>query len=215
MGNVVTTVVNVSNWVYNKTHETLDFLSVHLCPSRPSHKLATDNLHIPAEDLSVLMQIFNLLGEALGLVIVPFQMLNDKKFSVHIYETAIVFASPGAPQTQNTVNTCEKMLMYIAQNRSNIAEPIDKQIIKTVTIDNEDYDVPVNFWYSFEITTGSKVYFFAHISVMSHYKGVVIATRNDTATNLALMKSEALDFYDQTIGKKSAVYSTDKKMDFI
>src|SRR5690349_507190 len=101
MGNkvstVITNVVSAANYINNKTHEVLDFLSVHLLPDRPSYRLATDNLHIPEVDMTVLMQIFNLVKDALGLVIVPFQMLNDKKFAIHVYETATIFMSPGNP----------------------------------------------------------------------------------------------------------------------
>ena len=215
MGNVITTIVEYSTIIYNKVDETLDFISFHLCPNKPSYKLATDNLHIPEEDLSMLMALFNLACEAFGLLIVPFKMINDKKFTVHIYETATVFMTQGAQQSQNIVSACDKMLMYIAQNRSKIDEPVNKQILKTVDIHSDDYDIPVNFWYTFEIDTGRKIYFFVHISVISNYKGVVIAVDKNNERNLTLMKEEALDYYDQTCGAVDADYCEDKKMDFI
>ena len=212
---IIVTIVDVSNIIHEHTHEALDYLSFHLCPDRPSHKLAIDNLHIPEEDLAFLMQVLQLIWEALGLVIVPFKMLNDKKFTVHIYETATVFTLQNNQQIQNIVPTCDKIFIYIAQNKSKIIEPSNKQIIKTVSINNDDYDIPINFWYSFNIDTDHKVYFFAHVSAISSYKGVVVAVDYKNATSLSLMKDQAIDFYNQTLGSPAATVCTDKKMDFI
>lgn len=216
MGNkIVVTVTYVANVIHTKTHQALDFISFHVCPSRPSHKLATDNLHIPAEDLSVLAEIFNLIRDALGLVIIPFQSLNDKKFTVHIFETATVFLSPNNPQVQNVTPTCEKVLMYIAQHKNKIVEPVNKQIKKTVSLNGNDYEIPVNFWYTFNIDNNNQIYFFAHVSVVANYKGVIIAVSNDKEPALTKMKNEALDYYNQNLGMPNINYIPNKQMNFI
>src|SRR5690349_16497240 len=132
---------NVIRAIGNGIHKVLDYISFNWCPERPTYRLATDNLHIPDEDMTVVMQIVNLIAKGLGLLIAPFQMLSDKKFTIHIYETTTVFVTPANPTPQNIVPTCEKMLMYIAQNRSKIIEPVSKQILKTVTLQNKDYDI--------------------------------------------------------------------------
>lgn len=218
MGNkFVVTVVNVANYLKNKTHEVLDYCSIYLCSDKPTYKLATDNLHIPEEDLTVLMQIFNMVRDALGLAIVPFKMLSDKKFSVHIYETATVFASPNNPQPQNTVTTCDKMLMYIAHHRNKIAEPASKQVLKTTYLHNDDYDLPVNFWYTFNIDNLYRVHIFVHISTIQNYKGVVVASGYNDNSNLTRMKQEALDYYDHTLGRKTpnVIYNIAKRLNFL
>lgn len=224
-------VVDVSNVIYTKTHEVLDYVSYHVCPSRPSYKLATDNLHIPLEDASLMAQIFEIIKKTLGIVIIPFEALNDKKFCVHIYETSNVFLTPGNQQAQYIVNTCDKMFMYIAQNKSCIVEPEEKQTRKDVNINQIDYNMPVNFWYTFKISSTEKVYFFAHSSVKSNYRGIVIASNNTTTESkyLEKIKDAALNFYNQAAGKQPAVVSPSpvppagtppgspagKKMDFI
>lgn len=221
MGNkFVVTYNNVSNFLKEKTHAALDFFSTNLCQDKPSYKLATDNLHIPEEDLTILMQVLNLVRDMLGLAIVPFQMLIDKKFSIHIYEQATVFVSPNNPAPQNIISTSDKMLIYIAQNRNKIIEPASKQIIKTITIDHNDYDLPVNFWYTFDIDNTHKVYIFVHVSVIQNYKGVVIAANAGNEANLPLMKDKAMDHYNHTLGLQQLTYAYNaitmsKKMDFL
>jgi len=216
MGTKFTTFVSdAAKYVQKKAHGILDYLSYNMCQERPSYRLATDNLHIPAEDLSVLMQILSMIATALGLVIVPIQMLNDKKFVIHIYETATVFTSFNNPTPQNIVTTCEKMLMFIAQNRGKIIEPRDKQVIKTATLHNNDYDIPVNYWYTLNINN-NKVYFFAHISVLHNYRGVVLAVDNRRdITILSTLKQSAIDLYDQNLGVRSTPQNRNKIMDFI
>ena len=206
---------NVIRAIGKGIHKVLDYISFNWCPERPTYRLATDNLHIPDDDMTVIMQIVNLIAKGLGLLIAPFQMLSDKKFTIHIYETATVFVSPNNPAQHNIVPTCERMLMYIAQNRNKIIEPVSKQIIKTVTLQDRDYDIPVNFWYNFKIDNEHKVYFFAHISVLQNYRGVVIAVDRRNADNLVMIKQIALDFYDQTIGAQNAPYNNGQRMDFI
>lgn len=209
-------------------HDVLDYLSYHICQEKPSYHLVTDSLQIPKEDLSNLEKIFNAIRDGLGLLIVPFLLLNDKKFVIHIYETASVFISPNNPTQLNTVTTCEKMLMYIAQNQNKITEQRDKQVIKTVTLHDNDYDIPVNYWYTLKIDNTPnvnntpnidntiKVYFFAHISVLQNYKGIVIAVdKRKDITILSTIKKSALDFYDQTLGLQNNPLNLNKKMDFI
>lgn len=208
-------IVKAARFIYNKIDKALDYISYKLCPDRPTYRLATANLHIPNEDLSCVERIVNIVGKTLGLIVVPFQMLNNKKFTIHIYETTTTFTTPNGPQVVNSVYTCDKMLIYIAQNRNKIIESIDNQILKTATINNHDYDIPINFWYSFNIDETHKVYFFVHISLITNYRGVVISVDKKKSENLTLIKNKAIDFYDQTIGQQNQQYTTDARIDFI
>jgi len=213
----IATTVNVAKVIYDKIDETCDFFSVHVCPEKPSYKLATDNLHIPPEDLSIFMEILDVAQKALGLIIMPLTMLNDKKFTIHVYETSSAFITQNAIQPQNVVTMCEKMLMYVAQNKTKIIEPSNKQVIKTVNLHGFDYDIPVNFWYTFDVDGVHKVFFFAHISSMENYKGIIIAVdKNIEAIHSLLikMKQSGIDYYDQTLGIDTT-YSVNKQMDFI
>lgn len=211
--NAITQTANFCNGTYEKTHEILDYLSFNACPNRPSYKLATDNLQIPEADLTIIRQLLELFSKALGLVIMPFQALNDKKFSVHVYETTNIFMTQNMPNKNDSIiTTCDKMLIYICQHKNKINEPLNKQVLKTVSIDNTDYDLPVNCWYSFNIDTEHMVYFYTHVSV-SGYKGIVIAVNNNESANLKLIKDEAIDYYDHSLGVKN--FSRNKKTDFI
>ena len=211
--NFVTTFGNITSAINTKSHDTLDFLSFHYCQEKPTHKLATDNLHIPGEDLTLLMQIFNLARESLGLAIVPFKMLTDKKFSVHIYETSAIFVSPYNPMPQNIISTCEKMLIYINCYKEKIVEPENKRIINHVTIDGHDCALPVNLWYTFNMDTSRKVYFFIYVG--TGYKGIVLAVDNTNDKNLSAMKDYAINFYDILNKNKNMTYNPVKVMDFI
>lgn len=199
---VASVIVDISNKVYNKVNETLDFVSYHVCPDRPTNRLATDNLQIPPQDLGFLEKIGEFIHEVLGLCIMPFEMLINKKFSIHIYESSNVFPMPGGNNqpVQNSITTCDKVLIYIGQNNDKVLDSRDKQIIKTVQIDNKDYELPVNWWYHFKIDDDKKVYFYIHCSTLSNYKGVVVAVNKINETNLATMKDKIIEFYNQTLG---------------
>ena len=208
-------IVIYSNIVYNKTDEFFDYLSFHICPNKPSHKLAMDNLHMPTEDLNFMMMVLEIISKVLGLAIVPLKILNDKKFTVHIYESVNVFMMQNAQQPQNVISTCDKALMYIAQNADKIAEPANKRITKTIDIHNNDYTIPVNFWYTFNIDNDHKVYIFVYISIQSNYKGVVIAIDRNNINNLTLFRNEVLDNYNQNNGVVGAEHIIDQQADFI
>lgn len=205
MGNInghyiASIVVDIANKIYDKINISLDFVSYHLCPDRPTNKLATDNLQIPAQDLRFLEKIGEFVHEVLALCIMPVELIINKKFSIHMFESSSVFALPNNQPVHNLVTTCEKMLIYIGQNKNKITDPPHQQIIKTVSIDNKDYDIPVNFWYKFQIDVNAKIYFYVHCSTLSNYKGVVIAVNANNVANLSLMKDTAINFYNQTMG---------------
>jgi len=211
---VITITVDYCNKAHDKTHKTFDFISVNLCPNKPSHKLATDHLQLSEGDLTFIKQILEFISGALGLIVTPFQMINDKKFSIHVYESASVFTTRDEHNiNNNNVSTCDKIIIYIAQNRNKVTEPVAKQLTKTVNIHNIEYDVPVNLWYTFTIDNDHKVYAYIHTSTACDYKGALIAVDNKNATNLSLMKEKAIEHYNHTLG--TAKFSTDKKTDFI
>ena len=208
----------VAKVVYNKIDETLDFFSVYFCPEKPSYLLVTDNLDLPAEDLSNFIDLFDeIIRKASGLLIMPLKMINDKKFAIHVYEMSSTFITQNVSHPQNIVTVCEKMLMYIAQNKNKIIEPSNKRVIKTVNLHGFDYDIPVNFWYTFDVDGVHKVFFFAHVSSMENYKGIIIAVDKNIEANHSLlikMKQSGLDYYDQTLGINTT-HSVNKQMDFI
>ena len=203
MGNIASFVssiiVDISNKIYNHVDKFLDFVSYHLCPDRPTNKLATDNLQIPPQDLQFLEQIGKLIHEVITVCITPIEMVINKKFTIHVFESSNVFTMNNQP-IHNLVSTCDKILIYIGQNRNKIIDHPSKQIIKTVSIDNRDYDIPVNFWYNFQIDVNINVYIYIHCSSLSNYKGVVVAIDKQNVENLSLMKNTAINFYDQTLG---------------
>jgi hypothetical protein len=215
MGNIIGKVVDYSNIAYDKMDELFDYLSFHMCPNKPSHKLAMDNLHMPAEDRNLVMMVLEILSSAIGLAIVPFKLINDKKFTPHIYESLNVFMMQNAQQPQNIVNICDKVLMYIAQNTDKIAEPENKRITKTVDIHNNNYTIPVNFWYTFNIDNTHKVYIFVYISVISNYRGVAIATDRNNIANMTLFRTQVLDNYNQNNGAVGVAHIIGQQADFI
>lgn len=205
MGNInahhiASVIVDIANGIYKKVDIALDFVSYHVCPDRPTNKLATDNLQIPAQDLQFLEKIGEFVHELVALCIVPFELLSNKKFAIHMFESSSVFALPNNQPVHNLVSTCDKILIYIGKHKNKILDPENKQIIKTVSIDNKDYDIPVNSWYNFQIDVNKKVYFYIHCSTLSNYKGVIVAVNGLNVTSLSLMKNTAINFYDQTLG---------------
>ena len=226
MGNIIATIAvsvfdlgcNIVQWTYDTSDGFLDLVSVYVCMEKPSYDLALNNLHIPAENVPLLTMIFDLLQGAVGLATIPLKKLNDKKFTIHIYETSIAFVTQKMEQSQDIVTLCEKMLIYIAQNRNKIVEPANKQIIKVVNLNNIDYDVPVNFWYTLNIDGTNKVFFFAHVSSVHNYKGIIIAVNKDSEAHHSLltsMKHSALNYYDQTLGKSNEISNTNRHVNFI
>jgi len=213
----ITNSVITVNTVYKSLDKICDYLSVNVCLEKPTYNLVAENLHIP-EDESVLAQIFNAIQKAAGVIIVPVKMLNDKKFAVHVYESAATFTTQNVTMPQNIVTTCEKMLIYISSDKNKIIERTYNQVIKTVNLHDVEYEIPVNYWYTYNIDNTHKVFFYVHVSIIQNYKSVIIAVdKNIEADNsfLAKMKQDALNYYDQTLGINNTIFCTNERMDFI
>lgn len=200
MGNKIASfMTTISNEIYEFIDIVLEVISYNLLPDKPTLKLASDNLQIQQRDLRFFERICEFIHESVALCIMPIELLINKKFTFHMYETANVFSLQNNQSTHNVVSICDKMMMYISQNINKISEPRHKQVIKTVLIGNNECDVPVNQWYKFEISSKIKVYFNIQCSVHSNYKGIIIAANGKCFENLSLIKDKAIDFYDQTL----------------
>ena len=196
--------------ICGKVDATLDFASVNMCITKPTYNLVTDHLNLPQEDLSIFAQIFSVASKIPGMLILPLKMLNDKKFVVHMYESSTVFMSPNMTATnQDIVSTCSKVLIYIAHHKNKIVESLINQATKTIDLHGTDYDIPVNYWYTFNIDGTHQIFFFAHVSPMQ--KSVMIAVDKQIEADHSLlqkMKDNALNYFDQTAGRNGAQQST-------
>lgn len=198
----------------NKTvHQFLDDVSSKLCPEKPTMLLALSNMNIPQKDLDFIGSLLNSLHFAFELIQTPVKALSDKKFSTHLYESTSFFKNvTGSIQQKNTVSCCEKMLIYISHNIDSIVESRGSQFRQTININDDEYDLPVNLWYTM-IINNIKVYFYVHVSVLAGYQGIMLATNTQTVTIFDTIKQQMLDNYNRTLGQTSE--SSDQSIDEI
>ena len=198
-------------------NKTLICLSHQLC-IKPSRKLIAHHFNIPDTFASIGERVLDTVKKSFGIVILPFQIINDIKFTLHKYESLSAYISPGSnTNPQNTVTLCEKMLIYLAQNKNKITEPVTQRTLCSVNIHNTDYDIPIDKWYTLKIGA-QKLFFFVQTSIMQNYRGVLIASNNKIESKNSLLpkiKQLAIDNYDQTLGTNNTSVSTNSQSNFI
>lgn len=207
MGNVITSVASsvvwVGNTIYSGCDKLFDYLTYHICSEKPTLHLAIRHLEIPVQERDALEAILQTLYKIPGLLITPAKILNDKKFNVYGAETGFVFASGQQEKKSKVTCFCEKAIIYIAKHVNKITEPASSRILHNVTIDDKNYDVPTNLWYTLEINDSKKLYFYIHLSVTKGYKGILFATVKEDNDLLDTIKTDVNEYYTDTLGRNS------------
>lgn len=199
MGNIIVT-TNQNIYAYIDTK--LDWVSFILCPERPTHQLALDNMNIPQKERQIIMNIIMGLYQAIGIVVHPGYALSDKKFCIHLYESVLFFRSNNNQlEARNTTSFCEKILIFISDHQTQICEPRNQWIIQTINIKEKDFDVPTNLWHKFQTNDGDEVFFYIHIGVTQGYQGVLFAVNKNKSTILQKIKTNADKHYTKTFGR--------------
>ena len=179
-----------------------DYLSYNYCLEKPTVYLVIINMDIPAPEKHALEIIANAFYDIIGILSLPLKMLNDKKFSVHGYESSNVFVNNNATKT-NDIDFYEIILIFISKHSNKIAEPAAKRMLKNIMINKKDYDVPISTWLTFIMDNNKKIYFYIHISAIKGYKGILFAALNEDNTLLATIKKDATEYYMTTLGNSS------------
>jgi len=188
--------------VVKDIHEVLDDISYDVCPEKPTVQLALFSMNIPQKDMNIIESILSGLHYVFNLATMPAKALSDKKFSTHLYESTSFFRSmTGQMQNKTTISSCEKMLIYISHNIRSVQEPTEKQVRQTVTLGEDDYVLPVNLWYTFCVDN-TKVYFYAHVSVLEGYQGILLAATTRNVAVFETMKANSLNHYNDTLGRQ-------------
>jgi len=186
--------VILANRCYSKLDSWFDYLSDTAFLEKPTYKLVADELDIPIVDRHGLDSIIQFINEFLSFMISPIKSINDKKF---ICET---FQTPNTFNKENKTPFYDKLIMYIAKHPGSVAEPSNKQIKQMISIDNNDYNVPVRLWYTFILNKSKKIYIYIHIAT-NGYKGVLVAIhRQDDGLIEELIKA-VNDEYNKNPGK--------------
>ena len=213
MGNVLKTcqsyahatveyVVSVGTKSYEVGNDLLDYISYNVGQYKPTIALATQCMDIPAPERDVIHAIVDFAYATLGILIHPFKAINDKKFCTHVYQTSFVFSSTGGAMAQHKgISMCEKVLIYIGKHSNKVVEPKNKRMTSTVDIDNHDYDLPIDLWYTLNMTNNKKLYFFIHVSVTRGYKGILFASDIEDNNLFEEIKLCVNDYYIRTLGQ--------------
>lgn len=201
--NIVDVILSDIPNYYNTFYDTLfDEISYSICFTKPTYQLVFDRLEIPTKEQGIIEDLLNIVYGVASLVVKPIKYLNDKKFCTHTYETSRIFRTPngGMTASDNTVNNCDKILIYIANHVDSIEEPNEKRITREVTIGGHDYTIPSELWYTFNLNNGTSIYFYIHVSITQGYIGILLAVNREKLARLDIFKHVALNYYSQTMG---------------
>jgi hypothetical protein len=187
---------------YDSINEFLDFMSVNACLEKPTLHLVTICLNMPVPDRDIIQALLTNLWRLVSLITIPAKLLSDKKFCTHAYETSFIFQNNvGQVNPHNSVTLCEKVLIYLASKSHRVKEPRRDQMVQGITIDNNDYDIPVNLWYTLDMKNSRKIYFYVYISVSTGYKGILLAANKDDTDLFVLIKEKVIKHYTKTLGR--------------
>lgn len=195
---------DIPNYYYTFYDTVLDDVSYSMCLSKPTYQLVFDRLEIPKTDQGVIEDLLHFAWDVAGLIVKPMKYVNDKKFCTHTYETSRIFRTPNGGMAANSeISNCDKILIYLANHANNIEEPREKRITRDVTVGDNDYTIPSELWYTFNIDDDNSIYFYIHISVTQAYTGLLLAVNRERSTRLNTFKDLALDHYNRTMGQNA------------
>ena len=189
--------------------ESFEFMSREWAMKVPSMTFARDILDIPQGDMEWYDKIGAAIYGALGYTTRPFKAINDKKFASLDMQSSFSFQSTGnASGSTQRIKGCQKMIIYICSHPEKIKENVLAH--KEIDIDGNDFLVPTNVWYTFDVSdldfadsrSMNEVYFHIHVSSIQSYTGVVLATdKNFKEMNFSL-KKKADEFYAENYGNE-------------
>jgi hypothetical protein len=191
--------VILANDCYEKFDSLFDYLSNTVFLEKPTFKLVIDELDMPIGDRNVVDSIIHFIHQLLGLAIAPIKNINDKKFIPQKFQSTNVFNMPGT--VKNDLHFYDKLIIYIVKNSADIVEPSNKRINQMISIDGNDYNVPVALWYTF-LLNKTKIYFYIHIST-NGYKGVLVAIHKDDDGLIEELIQAVNNEYNKNPGKSS------------
>jgi len=91
-----------------------------------------------------------------------------------------------------------KFVQKKAIKRENIT--ILSHTVKTVNINNQEYDLPVNKWHVLNLHNNNKILFYINCTSATSYRGVATAVNKDHSSQLEAFKKIAIETYNRNIG---------------
>ncbi len=199
MGINISTIRNYGSATYDKIDSALDWMSNNICLTKPSYQLILNEMSIPKPDRELMEQILQLFVASYHFIVSPLRHLNDKKFTTHIYESSAIFRSDGSQIGRQPLDSCDKAIMYIHDHIDNIEESECDMTKSDVTIRDNNYLVPVNYWYTYPFNNIC-IYFYIHINQPRSYKGILFATLRENSANLMALREKIFDYYNRNAG---------------
>ncbi|AYV76975.1 MAG: hypothetical protein Barrevirus6_13 [Barrevirus sp.] len=185
----------------------LDYTSEKML-EKPTAHLLTDHMKIQVHHNNLYEDLINLVYDVANIFISPIKMINDRKFAVLSFDPSYSFVSQNLDPSQNQsdiskkpVNLCDKVIIYISGHLDKVTEEKKDRRMHNITIDNTDYSVPINSWYTFDTGIDKKLYFYIHLSIVNGSKTIVFAIHKEKEDQLNIMKDKVIDYYMKTLGK--------------
>lgn len=190
--------------LYDMGNGGIDYLSYDVMQEKPTIALAIYCMDMPVPEKDAVEAVLSVVYDMVGLVLVPAKAIIDKKFCTHVYQSNNMFMSEvGAVRKDTNVPYYEKMLIYVAKHSNDIIEPVRERMLCNIEIGDENYDVPVNLWYTIKVDIDKRLYFYIHISPTNGYRGILFAVIKEDHWLLEKIKEDAGKYYIKTLGRSS------------